>query len=127
MASPQLLIAGTPVGFDRVWVHLKPRAKVHDPKPYVAAVPLQLGPSLFDPHGTKAQATPWSDHLWGLTEELGTFFLDGAFQALWRHTTTKPRRFEWVVASLDEIREDAEFVYFGGQAERFDTSRFAEG
>jgi hypothetical protein len=125
MASPYLLIAGKPVGFERVWVHLKARTKVHDPEPYVAVVPLPLVPSLFDPHGTKADATPWPDYLWRLTQELGTFFLDGAFRALCRHTTTQPRRFEWVVASLEEIHEDAESVSLLGQVERFDPSRFA--
>ncbi|HEY8504493.1 MAG TPA: hypothetical protein VIL46_07915 [Gemmataceae bacterium] len=123
MAAPYLVIAGTPVGFDRVWVHLKARAQ--DPEVYVAAIPLELLPSLFDPHETKSATQSWSAHLRNLAGELGTFILDGYFQALWKHTTTKPRRFDWVIATLDEIREDMEFVYFTGQAERFDNSRFA--
>jgi hypothetical protein len=123
MASPYLVIAGKPVGFDRVWVHLK--RKAHDPQPYVAAVPLELLQPLFDPHEIKTGTQSWSNHLRSLVDEFGSFILDGYFQALWRHTTTKPRQFDWVIASLEEIREDTEFVYFAGQVERFDNSRFA--
>ena len=123
MARPTLVIADVPVPFGAAWVHLKPRP--HQPVAYEVCVPRELCQAIFDPGNRRPAGLSWPEFLWSETAGLGTFILDAWFEAMAGQTPAAARRWEWVIATVDRIRDEREGICLAGRAERFGSRRFA--
>jgi hypothetical protein len=123
MDTPTLSIGGTPIPFAVAWVHLK--ARPHEPVGYEVSVPRSLWQIVFDPGARRPESLGWRQFIWSDVEELGTFIVEGWFKAMTEHTPSGARRWEWVIATVDGVREDGDRIRLVGRAERFEPRRFA--
>jgi hypothetical protein len=58
--------------------------------------------------------------------DYGTFIVSGWFEALKERAAQGASRWEWVIATVDEVSEDGEAIKIVGRAERFEPQRFAD-
>jgi hypothetical protein len=123
METPALVIGGAPAPFAAAWVHLKQRP--HKPVGYEVRVPRSLWALVLDPTGRRPESLSWREYLWSDVCELGTFIMEGWFRALAKATLSGPPRWKWVIATIEELSQDGDFIRLSGKAERFEPRRFA--
>jgi len=122
MQTPSLTIGGTPTPFAAAWVQLKPRP--HEPTGYELCVPRSLWPAVFDPGAEREESLSWSEFLRLEVEEYG--FVDVWLSVLSKYCPSEVDRWEWVIATVDQISEHQDHIRVAGRAERFEPWRFAE-
>lgn len=124
MQTPSFTIGGTPVPFPAAWVKLKVRP--HEPTGYEVVVPHLLWPAVFDPGAERAESQNLPDFLRSEMEELGSMIVRCWFSVLSKYSPSpEVDRWEWVIATVDEISEHVDRIRISGQAERFEPQRFA--
>lgn len=122
MQTPSFTIGGASVPFAAAWVQLK--SHPHDPTEYEVRVPRALCPAVFDPGAERAESLSWSEFLRSEAEEYGPFVGDW-LRVLSKHCPSEVRRWEWVIATVDQIVEHEDYIRIAGRAERFEPQRFA--
>jgi hypothetical protein len=111
-----LTINGERVGVDAVWAHLKKPADKEYPI-YHLSVPYAIAPIVFG--AEKPEALSWAVHVFQTINEFGTFMVDGYIANLTRFAETKRGPFEWVIITVDQVREEGDLLGLAGRAERF--------
>jgi len=122
MPIPTISIDGQQADFGNVWVHLQSVEKKLS-APYRIAVPIALVHSIFDPHSTRPNGTGWAEHIQNHVDEFGTFILGGYIKSMLKHSGTAQKGYSWVIATLDEVVANNDFVELCGMAIQFDKDR----
>ncbi len=122
-SSVKLEIEGKAASFSKVWVHLKAKCKLK-PVPFKVTIPESELRNIFDPYDTKPATESWCDFIRNQIESLGTFILEAYFDAMAQKDGDEEKRYEWVIAKLDSIVENAEGVELVGQAEPFEPTAY---
>jgi hypothetical protein len=123
MQTPALTIGGSPVPFAAAWAKLKVRP--HQPTGYEVVVPRLLWPAVFDPSAERAESQNLPEFLRSELEELGSMVVRCWFGVLSKYAPSpEVDRWEWVIATVDEIGEHEDHMRIIGRAERFEPGRF---
>jgi hypothetical protein len=120
MKQPEIIIEinGLPQTFDRVWVHLQ-RAKTEEHVPYRIVVPKPFARDIFDPYGTKAPTEGWPAFLERMIGDVGTFIVETYIENMGKRAGQREKNFQWVITSVDTIRETDQLLELGGEAVTF--------
>jgi hypothetical protein len=124
MQTLTFTIGGTPTPFAAAWFQTKPRP--HEPTEYEVCVPRSLWPVVFDLDAQRAGLLTLSEFLRSDVEELGMGIVGDWFRVLSKHSPSDVRRWEWVIATVDQISEHEDHIRIVGRAERFEPWRSAE-
>jgi hypothetical protein len=113
------------VGFEKVWVHMQDPYRA-TPVPYRIDVPLSLAQQLFDPYFTKAAAMDWATFIQAQVRDLGTFIFEGYIESMKALVGNNlENSWEWVLATVDEVRQSEDGIEIVGRALPFNPSLYA--
>jgi hypothetical protein len=124
MQTPALYIGGNQIPFAAAWVHLK--AEPYHSIDYEVRIPRSLASQVFDPAATRPPEVGWPQFIRSEVDDLGTFIVEGYFRSMKALAPASPELgFEWIITTVDAVREDEHWLIIEGVAERFDPNRFA--
>ncbi|SRR5712692_8458883 len=120
MNAIKLEIDGNEISFEKVWVHLQDPFRAR-PLPYRLSVPLGAAHQVFDPYDAKPHDKEWFAHIEEQVKDLGSFVLDGYIDNMKAMLgNTSKAAWEWVLATVDEVRQSKDAIEIVGRAVPFD-------
>ena len=120
MTSIKLEIDGQELGFEKLWVHMQDPYRAQ-PVPYRISVPLAAAQEVFDPYCTRAFDKDWATFIKEQIGDLGGFILDGYINGMKAILgNDRKNAWEWVLATMDDVRQSEDAIEIVGQAVPFD-------
>jgi hypothetical protein len=117
----EIAINGKRVQVATIWAHLKQPVST-DYATYFIGVSCKMAHVVF---GTeKPDSLSWADYVLANVHEFGTFVVDGYVKSLTNLAKTSRGPFEWVLITVDDIREETGLICLTGKAERFNNEKF---
>jgi hypothetical protein len=104
------------------WVHMQ-EIEGKENASYRVIVPKSHCVSVFDPRNSKQSEISWKEFLMEEVDALGTFILSGYFENMAKINGCATKGCPWVIATLDDVVEDAETIELLGKAVVFDQKR----
>jgi hypothetical protein len=122
MDKPFIIIDACDADIGSLWVHMQ---SVEGKRywPYRMVVPIGRAAEVFDPQSTRASGVGWAEHVQSLVDELGTCMLEAYVKNMVKCAQAGSGHTEWVVATLDEVRESEDFIELLGKVVGYDPAR----
>jgi hypothetical protein len=118
-----LEIDGVNESFGRVWVHLAD-TNAHQSVPYKTRIAISHLSLVFDACDKEKDET-WYEYLRNEANELGSVMFSSYFQTMRQIAGADEQQYRWVIATLDDVIESADWIELRGRAVPFDANRFA--
>lgn len=122
MKAISLLINDSQFDVGLAWVHMQ-ETEGKETAAYRVIVPKPHCVRVFDPRNSKSSDISWKEFLMQEVEELGTFILGSYFENMAKINERATKGCPWVIATLDDVVENAEMIELLGKAVVFDNSR----
>jgi hypothetical protein len=91
------------------------------------SVPLGFAQQLFDPFFTKTASMNWPAFIQVQVRDLGTFILEGYVESMKELVGNNlENSWEWVLATVDDVRQSEDAIEIVGRALPFDPSLYAK-
>jgi hypothetical protein len=106
-----------------LWVHFQELTRAPAFQ-YRILVPSAYVRPVFDPLSLTGPDKPLLGYINELVGEMGTFIVDGYIRNIAKVMRVETKRYRWVIAGVDCIREVPEGIELLGKALRFDPSLY---
>ena len=124
MPDIKFKVNGHHLGFEKAWVHLQDPYRA-PPVPFQISVPMSSAQEVFDPYCTREVDKDWKTFINEQIRDLGGFIIDGYIDNMKAILGNKrPDAWEWVLATVDEVRQCEDAIEIDGRAVPFDPSLY---
>ncbi len=124
MEDITIIINGQFQSFNRVWVHLQ-EPELSISCPFKIVVPTAYIYTVFDPHGIKEENITFEVYINDLVKDLGTYIVEGFIENIIKISEPNNKKsFEWVIAKIENIKQDDSGVSIDGEAVPFDPALY---
>lgn len=106
-----------------LWVHFQEPTRASAFQ-YKIMVPSSYVRAVFDPLSLTGPDKPLLGYINELVGELGSFIVEGYIENIAKVMCVETKRYRWVIAGVDCIREAPEGIELVGKALRFDPSLY---
>ena len=113
-----LEIDGKREHFGAVWVHLQEPNDVYSAS-YTVTVPKWCLEEILDPYIAKKENESWKAYIQRNIEDFGTFIVEEHLKAMADYLGEKKSSYRWVIATVDNIAEEEEYLKFFGRTVPF--------
>jgi hypothetical protein len=122
MTKVELKVSGVNTNFGSVWVHITEVDPLTS-LPYCAKIGKESIDYVFDAQD-KVTEVSWNDYLLSEISELGSSMLSLYFTKMCKLSEDNETDYKWLIATLDNVVEDANGITLEGKAIPFDSNKF---
>ncbi|MGA9772164.1 MAG: hypothetical protein WBV94_24240 [Blastocatellia bacterium] len=123
MVKISIQVKGHQEDIATVWVHFQEMDR-QATVPYRIWVPDMHFHQVFDPYATKAASQTRVEYLNDTIREFGTFIVEGYVENMVQVLGESRKPYQWVIVSVDDIRENESGIELMGKAVRFDQTQY---